>query len=247
MEWLDSLQLRKEYGVLSPGAIRSKLGASIDPYLLTYRIFDYLQSQGICIFEETTIKTFNTDNTVILTTKNGNTVTAKHLIFATGYETQNYLKEKIVNLKSTYAFITKPLLESKLWKDRALLWDTGDPYLYVRLTPDNRILIGGADLVFRNSWLRDILIARRTKSVVKQFNERIPEMQFEIDRRWSGTFGETKDGLGYIGSSPEWKNTSFALGFGGNGITYSAIAGDMLIKQYQGKEVPDLELFSFGR
>ncbi len=75
----------------------------------------------------------------------------------------------------------------------------------------------------------------------------MPHTDLHIAHAWSGTFGETKDGLAYIGESPEWPECYFALGFGGNGITYSALAGDLLVRLWQGETPDDLSLFRFGR
>ena len=63
----------------------------------------------------------------------------------------------------------------------------------------------------------------------------------------AGTFGETKDGLGYIGPSAEIPRTLFALGFGGNGITFSVIAAQILRDMITAKKNTDVEIFRFNR
>ena len=74
-----------------------------------------------------------------------------------------------------------------------------------------------------------------------------PNLNLEIDFHWAGTFGETGDGLAYIGATPEYPGCQFALGFGGNGITFSSIAADLLAETVLGKQSEDLQLFRFGR
>ena len=64
---------------------------------------------------------------------------------------------------------------------------------------------------------------------------------------WAGTFGETKDGLAYIGATPEFPNAYFALGYGGNGIVYSLIAAEIIRDAFLGQPNPQHELFSFDR
>ena len=51
-------------------------------------------------------------------------------------------------------------------------------------------------------------------------------VQFKKEFAWSGTFGKTKDSLPYIGPYKKTPNTYYALGFGGNGITFSVIAAE---------------------
>ena len=61
----------------------------------------------------------------------------------------------------------------------------------------------------------------------KNFKELFPKINFQTDFAWAGTFGETKHGLPCIGS---YKNNRilFAMGYGGNGITFSSIAANIL-------------------
>jgi glycine/D-amino acid oxidase-like deaminating enzyme len=63
----------------------------------------------------------------------------------------------------------------------------------------------------------------------------------------AGTFGETKDGLGYVGIPKGYENTYFILGFGGNGITFGLIAAEMLKDMLLSREVKNQDLFSFDR
>jgi glycine/D-amino acid oxidase-like deaminating enzyme len=57
----------------------------------------------------------------------------------------------------------------------------------------------------------------------------------------------TKDGLAYIGESPEKPGAWFALGFGGNGITMSMIAARLIADSFTGRANPDADIFRFGR
>jgi len=54
-------------------------------------------------------------------------------------------------------------------------------------------------------------------------------VSLEVAYAWSGTFGETKDGLPYIGGvHPRFPHTYFALGYSGNGITFSVVAAEII-------------------
>lgn len=74
-----------------------------------------------------------------------------------------------------------------------------------------------------------------------------PDTPFEVAYSWAGTFGETKDGLAYIGSPAERPDAYFALGYGGNGITMSMIAARIITDLYLGRPNPDARLFRFDR
>jgi glycine/D-amino acid oxidase-like deaminating enzyme len=128
-----------------------------------------------------------------------------------------------------------------------LIWETATPYLYLRTTNDNRILIGGKDIPFTNPVKRDRLINQKTKTLERSFTKLFPEIGFKTDFKWAGAFASTKDGLPYIGSIPQKPHTYFALGFGGNGITFSAIAANIIRDLLAGKKNADAGIFSFDR
>ena len=53
--------------------------------------------------------------------------------------------------------------------------------------------------------------------------------------------------LAYIGRVPELPRCFFTLGFGGNGITYSVVAVEIVRDTIEGKTHPDARLFRFDR
>lgn len=69
----------------------------------------------------------------------------------------------------------------------------------------------------------------------------------QVEFAWAGAFGTTKDGLAYIGESPEYPRCYFTLGFGGNGITFSVVATKLIDQMIQGREPESVYLFRFGR
>ena len=65
----------------------------------------------------------------------------------------------------------------------------------------------------------------------KDFEKLFPDIPFKPEFAWSGTFGKTKDSLPFIGTYTKTPNTYYALGFGGNGITFSVI-GALMIRDF---------------
>lgn len=55
------------------------------------------------------------------------------------------------------------------------------------------------------------------------------------------------DGLPYIGKYKNLLNCFFALGFGGNGITFSQVAGEIIALLIKSKKNKDAAFFSFER
>lgn len=83
--------------------------------------------------------------------------------------------------------------------------------------------------------------------LLHSFSERMKHIPVKPDFSWAGAFAVTKDGLPYIGQIPERPHTYFALGFGGNGITFSVIAAEMICDMLKGKNNKDTEIFRFNR
>jgi glycine/D-amino acid oxidase-like deaminating enzyme len=228
LDYLTGQDIKNKFGFYAPAGIISEKGGQVDAYKLTHELFISDTKKGLNVFDNTEITDIeNKKRSVQLTTASGNIISAKKLVIACGYESQKYVLKNVENLRSTYAIVSEPLDTNKIWYQNCIIWETADPYLYLRTTKDKRILIGGKD---ENS-----------------FAKLFPKIIFKTDFQWAGTFSTTKDGLPYIGKIPQRPHTYFALGFGGNGITYSLIAAQAITQNILGKKHEALELFSFDR
>lgn len=247
VQWLEQKTLQDIYGLEAPAAIVSKDAGEVDAYMLTHALCREVCKCGHKVYNNTNVAsiTHNAQG-IMLTTTEGDKVKARKLIIACGYESQKYVPKKVADIYSTYTLVSEPVSENKLWRDNCLAWETALPYLYFRVANGNRILVGGKDDKFYNPDIRNSRVHRKSDMLIKAFAKR---MKFEIkpDFSWAGAFAVTKDGLPYIGSIPEYKNTYFALGYGGNGITFSAIAAAIIRDDICGKLNKDAELFSFRR
>jgi glycine/D-amino acid oxidase-like deaminating enzyme len=174
-------------------------------------------------------------------------VKADYAVFATGYEAQEFLPKHVVSLKSTYALASEPIEEFPGWWERCLIWETARPYLYLRTTDDNRVFVGGEDDRFGNPEKRDRQVKAKTDRLAKRFCEMFPAVELEVAYRWAGTFGETEDGLPFIGQIPQMPRCYFALGFGGNGIIHSMIAAEIIRDAVLNRRNTDPRLFRFDR
>jgi glycine/D-amino acid oxidase-like deaminating enzyme len=249
VRYLDENDLYKQYGFRAAGAIRSAIAATVDAYLLTHYIHQYNLEKGSKVYDRTTLQTIrHTSRGVQVKTKNGQIIQARKLVYAPGYEVVNYIDQPIVKLHSTYACISESLNpDHKPWNEDAVLWNTADPYLYMRTTPDHRIIIGGRDEEFYSPAKRDKLIVSKSKQLTRDFKKIFPGIPFVPEFSWTGTFGSTQDGLPYIGPYHKLSNSYFALGFGGNGITFSQVAATIIAGLLKGRKNKDLEIFSFDR
>jgi len=184
----------------------------------------------------------------IFKTEDKFTIKAKRIVYATGYESVKYVSKSIVKLLSTFATVSEHMDDdSRVHKNDLMIWNTANPYLYMRTTHDGRILIGGRDENFYNPLKRDKMIKRKAVQLAEDFKTLFPAVDFKPEFSWAGTFGATKDGLPFIGNYKPIRNGYFALGFGGNGITFSQVAATIIADLIEGKNNSDARLFSFDR
>jgi glycine/D-amino acid oxidase-like deaminating enzyme len=248
LEFYDAPAIRKRFPFARPAALFSKDGGQVDPHRLTHGLLAAGQRAGLEVCDRTEMKRLEqTRRGVRITTKNGSQITAHRAVIATGFESKELLRGEAGTLKSTYALISEPLPKISGWHQECLIWESGSPYLYLRTTTEGRVIVGGEDEDFVNAKRRDALISQKTRTLVKKFGRLFPDVPLEVAYAWAGTFGETKDGLAYIGVHPRFPHTCFALGYGGNGITFSLIAAEIIRDGFLGKMNPDAHIFRFGR
>jgi glycine/D-amino acid oxidase-like deaminating enzyme len=67
-----------------------------------------------------------------------------------------------------------------------MIWEASDPYLYLRTTPDGRIICGGEDEDFSDEAARDRLLPRKVGTLSRKLRSLLPEVYPEVDYGWTG-------------------------------------------------------------
>lgn len=247
--FLDGDELWEKHRIDAPAALKNNKAAQMDCYLAATHLLQYHQKEnGLKLFSPTAINGFQeTKHGYELTTDNGFQVQCQYVLVAAGFEAGYFLPKKVMELHSTYALISQQVEEHQLWPERSLIWETKKPYFYLRTTSDNRMIIGGEDVVFKDAVKRDRLLRVKVDKLKKQFGKIYPDIPFEVDMAWCGTFSATKDGLPYIGTWPGKDRMFFALGYGGNGILFSMIAAQVIKNKLLGIKDERIAVFGFDR
>ena len=217
--------------------------------MFTHHLLQYNLKRGLQVFDRTAAdKITQSRSSVQIKTPEKFILKAKKIVYATGYEVVDFISKSILKLTSTYAVASESFNSRQKfdWGD-TVFWNTAKPYLYLRTTKDNRIIIGGRDEEFFSHTKRDQLIVAKTRQLKNDFKKVFPQIPFKTEFSWAGVFGSTKDGLPYIGEYKKMQNSYFALGFGGNGITFSQVAGEIIATLIKGKKNKDVDIFSFER
>ena len=251
--WLDPAALRAETSIDGAGAIRTPGNARLDPYRACIGLIRAAAHRGAQIFERSTVERIDTSRTEVVLHTRAGTVTADRVIVATGYATPTFAPlAGRFRMSHTYVLATRRLNaheRRRVGLGDFLLWDTARPYHYARWTPDGRLLLGGNDRPLMPPQRRPRAFASSRTQLRDYYRSLLPALRdVEIEYAWEGLFAHTRDALPYIGAHRRYPRHLFALGYGGNGMTFGFLAAGLLVDAFLNRDnEDDLELFRFNR
>jgi glycine/D-amino acid oxidase-like deaminating enzyme len=244
-EYLDARRLREVFGIERAGAIFSPGAASADPVALTQGLLQRAVRDRVSLYSPVEITdVIATPHGVVLDTGK-HFIEAKHAVFCTGYELLKGLPRKGTKITSSWAIASRPHAKLPRWLANTLVWEAADPYLYMRTTPDGRLIVGGEDEEIDLPSYRARSIAHKTARLMAKAKKLIPDLAFTLSRQWTGAFGESDDGLPIIDHVPDMPNCIAVMGFGGNGTIYSKIASEIVPTLLRGRPDKDADIFRF--
>ena len=188
-----------------------------------------------------------------MTTTAHGTVRSAWAIVATGFATPAFTPlTSRFTMATTYVIATDPIAaraRSRMGEAPVMFWDDARPYHYFRWTDDTRVLFGGEDRpVPRSSRLRRAALVKGAAALERKLRELYPGIEsIRIDRAWEGLFATTPDGLPYIGPHRRFPRQLFALGYGGNGMTFAFLAARILLRHVLGRPKAGDAIFGFSR
>nr|WP_295469482.1 FAD-binding oxidoreductase [Mesorhizobium sp.] len=244
-EYLTAGQLRDRFGIERDGAIVSPDNLAVDPRKLTAGLHLAAIARGARYYAPVEAATsVSTSTGVEVGTKDGPSISAQHVVLATGYELASIVPPKGHSIISTWAIATRPQ-KSALWPKQAFIWEASDPYLYLRTTVDGRVICGGEDEEFQDEGARDELIGEKSARISEKLKKLMPGLDVTPEFAWTGSFGTTSTGLPIISKAPRHPRIHAVMGYGGNGITFSQIASEIVCTELNGGTDTDAALFGF--
>ncbi|MEA2898979.1 MAG: hypothetical protein QOJ84_4594 [Bradyrhizobium sp.] len=245
--FLDHATLLEHFGVTRAGAIVSPDAADADPLLLAHGLLGVAVSRGARLFEAEAVAFDAASHAVGAQLQDGHQIEARHVVLATGYVMPKIIHSSIQTVSSSWAIATAPQPQN-IWNGGALIWEDSRPYLYARTTVSGRIIIGGEDSDdIIEPQARDALIPEKSRILSEKLGALWPRAKRDIAYRWAGTFDNTRDGLPLIGPVPGNKRIFAAYGYGGNGITFSFLAAQLIGGLIAGETSPLMDDFALDR
>jgi glycine/D-amino acid oxidase-like deaminating enzyme len=244
-DFVSAERLREEFGIDRTGAILSPLSAVANPVQLTSGLLRRGVARGAKIFAPVNVEGVTCSKHGVVLDTGKHFVEAKQVVFCTGYEVLKALPAQGAKITSSWAIASRPHAHYPRWLDHTLVWEASTPYLYLRTTPDRRIVAGGEDEDIDIAAYRARSIEAKSKRLTAKLEALIPGLSLKPSYKWTGAFGESKDGLPLMDAVPGMPGCFAVMGFGGNGTIYSMIAAQIVPTLMKGRPDPDASLYRF--
>ena len=244
---LDSGSLAAR-GVIGDGALLYDGAAEADPVKLTCGLLSAAVARGAEIISPAVAMVYETlPDGVAVSTQEGDVVRARTLLLANGYEMPEFVPAARHRIVQTWAIATEVAPNVACAGD-ALLWEASDPYLYMRTTMEGRVIIGGSDEEGVDPEKAADRTPLKMRELLRAGAGRCPAIAgMQAAYAWTGAFGVTEDSLPFIGRVPGRLGCIAAYGYGGNGITFSALAADLIAALLAGRDHPMASICALDR
>ncbi len=244
-EYLDRRSLRHHFGIDREAALLNHGNAEANPVQLAAGYLRCALHAGAQLRAPHEIVDLHCcSGGIELVTEDGIEIKAAHVVLCTGYELAKIVPPAHNRMISTWAIATRPQPEA-IWPQRALIWESSEPYLYLRSTDDGRVICGGEDAEFSDPVKRDQLTETKARRIAAKLRRLMPALDVRPQYAWTGTFGASSTGMPTIGEIPGYPNCYAVMGYGGNGITFSMLASRLITAAICKRKLPEADLFGF--
>jgi glycine/D-amino acid oxidase-like deaminating enzyme/nitrite reductase/ring-hydroxylating ferredoxin subunit len=234
------------FGLAGRAGIRFPSQAQFHPLRYVSGLANAIERDGGRLFSDTRVVGIESrDDAVRVSTAGGSVIDSAAAVCATNtpITTRVAVHAKQAAYR-TYAVGARVPAEAF---PRALLWDTADPYHYVRLhpAPDGRgeiLIAGGED----HKTGQDGDPRERFERLEAWIRRLVPELG-AVAFRWSGQVLEPMDGLAFLGRSPGEENVYIVTGDSGQGMTHATLGAMIVTDQIAERGNPWSELFDPDR
>jgi gamma-glutamylputrescine oxidase len=235
------------------GALESECEKGVDPAKLVLGMKKIVESLNVEIYEQTRALKINPGKTINIETEFGE-VEADSIVIATNaYSSMlGMFKRNVVSI-SDYVIATEPLNDQQMdslgWKGREGLCDDRHLFNYYRISEDNRIVFGGEMPAY---YYGNKIGLINNKKILTALEERLvtiwPQLEgVKIAHRWGGPCGISRDELPLVGVTGEHKNIYFGVGYTGEGVVWTQVAGEIISQLYAGEDTDLTRFFLVNR
>ncbi|WP_273691892.1 NAD(P)/FAD-dependent oxidoreductase [Ketogulonicigenium vulgare] len=245
-EYLSGRALKDRFNISRTGAILSQDSASANPAQLTAGLLEVAIARGASLVSPLEVTDISEMSGVVsIATGDGRSISARDIVFCTGYEHLVQMRSKAHRVTSTWALASYPTTPLPRWMEDTIVWEASDPYLYFRTDAHGRVIVGGEDEDAAHANESERKLKRKSHLIQEKLATLTGVTLQDPDYAWAAPFSATVDGLPIIDRVPGFKNAYSLMGFGGNGITFSMIGAQIISAAIAGDQDPDSDIFRY--
>jgi glycine/D-amino acid oxidase-like deaminating enzyme len=215
-------------------ALSAPNGAILNPAKLARGMARLAESLGVEIHEASRVVRIDPGPKIGIVTEHGELEAAQAVLATNGYTPQlGFLTTRLLPLTNSVV-ATEPLSPAQWeaigWSGRQGISDARVLFMYLRPTADGRIVAGGEGAPYfagskPSNGSYPPVVERLKRSLVETF----PALEgIRFTHAWGGTMAFTRDFMPRIGALGDEGNLFFGLGYCGEGVVMSQVAGRIL-------------------
>jgi glycine/D-amino acid oxidase-like deaminating enzyme len=236
--WMTPVMVRKATALEAPGGFRTGACFTLDPYRACLGLAAAAKSRGAILFERSRATKVRAGRKHVEIVLDGGLVRAKTVIVSTGTATPEFKPlRRHFRRREEYFALTEPVpaaIRKQLAGHGVTTSDTATPRHAVRWTRDDRLLVSGAAQDETPARGRQAVLVQRTGQLMYELlimNPAISGLQPEYG--WEASYGETADGIMYIGPHRNYPRHLFGLG--GDSTSGAFLAARVLARAAAGQ------------
>ena len=250
--WVTRRQITALTPLDVPAAMRARDGFLLDPYRACLGLANAAAKRGAAFFEQTRAKKVRVGRRHVEIVVDGGLVKAGTVIIATGSATPEFRPlRRHFKMREIYHALTEPMpaaIRKQVGNRAVTVKDPAGAGRRVVWTPDGRLLVLGGDQDETPARRRTDVLVQRTGDLMYQALTMYPAIVgLRPEWGWDAVYGETADGLPYIGPHRNYPRHLFALGGAGDSVTGAFLAARILVRALQGEPDKSDQVFGWTR
>jgi glycine/D-amino acid oxidase-like deaminating enzyme len=251
-KWITAQSARASMALDAAGAIKPGRGFTLDPYRACLGLASAARSRGARLFERSPVTKVRAGQKQVEVIVDGGVARAEKVIVTTGIATAEFKPlRRHFKTRETYLVLTEALpasMRKQLGADGLTIRDTAVPRHRIRRTKDGRLIVAGGDRDESPARQREALRVQRTGQMMYELLMLYPAISgLRPEYGWEMVYGETADGLMYIGPHRNYPRHLFALGSAGDSLAGAFLASRILARAARGQMDKADEVFGWVR
>ena len=249
---VNARAIASEAAMTAIAAIRTRDGATLDPYRAALGLADAAIDRGATFFEHSPATRITFGRRWVDVRTAGGAIRADRVVVATGMPTPLFKTlARHFWFRSSFLALTARVpgkIRNLLGRKSAVVRDSAVPPHVIRWVDDERLLVAGADRPSAPPRLLAKATVQRTGQLMYELSTIYPDISGILPEfGWEAPYARTADGLPYIGPHRNYPRHLFAIGDASHSVTGAYLASRILLRHYLDELEPSDEAFGFER